>query len=708
MATEEKKYLVNVESNLDKYTKDAAKAREEVERLTLENLKMQASDKATTEEKEKTSAALRNAQKEYRDAKKAVDLQTQANNSNINSKKQLNAIVTLEQKRLGALANTYTINEKGVRELSKGYIEQVKRLSDAKNAVIEYDKAQKDGRSSVGLYTEGINASKLSLEGLPGPLAAATGSVKALGAQLKALLLNPVVLVVSAIVGVFVLLYKAFKKSQENSIALNKAMGGLKGIFQTLLNVLKPVAEFVANTLVKGFEALGKVADKTIGLVSKGLKFLGFDKAAESVTEWVETIKEGAKAGADLAEAEVRLRNAQREAELVRFKYLKQEEKLRQIRDDEERSIDDRIKANEELGKVLMQQSEAELKIARMGLDFANKKIELEGESEENLDLRAASLTKIADIEEAITGFQSEQIVNAVSLRKEAADKLQAAKDALQKEIDFVKKMHEEDKKAREKSIEDQKKKDIDLAEWKRNKLLTDQENLLAIREANNEDIFSIERNRLRIQQADEIANAKKTGADVNIINTKYAALQEQLDGDNMEAKLGLYAGFAANLATIFGENTAIGKAAAIAETTINTYAAATAAYKSLAGVPVVGPALGIAAAAAAIAAGIANVKKIVAVKSGLPGESDIGSASIPTSISSTPSAQRTFASPVSSSFFTQPQLTQQQLNVAPQNLLTAADIANAISKLPNPVVTVEDINAKTESKRKVDVRAVI
>lgn len=54
-----------------------------------------------------------------------------------------------------------------------------------------------------------------------------------------------------------------------------------------------------------------------------------------------------------------------------------------------------------------------------------------------------------------------------------------------------------------------------------------------------------------------------------------------------------------------------IGKAAAISETVINTYASATAAYKSMASIPFVGPALGIAAAAAAIASGLAQVSAI-------------------------------------------------------------------------------------------------
>lgn len=54
-----------------------------------------------------------------------------------------------------------------------------------------------------------------------------------------------------------------------------------------------------------------------------------------------------------------------------------------------------------------------------------------------------------------------------------------------------------------------------------------------------------------------------------------------------------------------------IGKAAAIGETVINTYKSATAAYSAMASIPFVGPALGVAAAAAAIAAGMAQVSAI-------------------------------------------------------------------------------------------------
>lgn len=99
------------------------------------------------------------------------------------------------------------------------------------------------------------------------------------------------------------------------------------------------------------------------------------------------------------------------------------------------------------------------------------------------------------------------------------------------------------------------------------------------------------------------------------------------------------------NAAKAIGEHTVAGKAAAIAATTIDTYMSATAAFKSLAGIPIVGPVLGGVAAAAAIAAGLKNVKAILAVKapeipsgSSEPGFVDIPSPGAPSTGGSMPS----------------------------------------------------------------------
>ncbi len=98
----------------------------------------------------------------------------------------------------------------------------------------------------------------------------------------------------------------------------------------------------------------------------------------------------------------------------------------------------------------------------------------------------------------------------------------------------------------------------------------------------------------------------------------------------------------------LLGDETALGKAAAVASTTISTYQSATEAYKSQAGIPVAGPALGVAAAAAAITAGLANVKKILSVKvpavKGVKSGSSSGTTGTPTAI---PQPIATLTSPI-------------------------------------------------------------
>jgi hypothetical protein len=120
------------------------------------------------------------------------------------------------------------------------------------------------------------------------------------------------------------------------------------------------------------------------------------------------------------------------------------------------------------------------------------------------------------------------------------------------------------------------------------------------------------------ILKALDIKYAKdKEDLDKEELAKKQATLQKQLD-----LVKGSFQAFA-DVATLFaGKNkkaqkTAfnIQKAANIASATIDTYTAATAAFKSAAGIPVIGPVLAPIAAAGAVAAGLINIKKIAASK---------------------------------------------------------------------------------------------
>lgn len=93
-----------------------------------------------------------------------------------------------------------------------------------------------------------------------------------------------------------------------------------------------------------------------------------------------------------------------------------------------------------------------------------------------------------------------------------------------------------------------------------------------------------------------------------------YRSLQEKKN-IALQNSLSVASDIFGSMAEIAGEETKAGKAFAVTQAVIDTYAAANSAYASMAGIPYVGPALGIAAAAAAIASGIANVKTILSTK---------------------------------------------------------------------------------------------
>lgn len=107
------------------------------------------------------------------------------------------------------------------------------------------------------------------------------------------------------------------------------------------------------------------------------------------------------------------------------------------------------------------------------------------------------------------------------------------------------------------------------------------------------------------IQKGQEILNAEREGE-----RTRLEMGYKHRELDLASAKT-FFGHMSALMNTKSKELFAIGKAAAIAETIINTHAAAMAAYKSLAGISIVGPALGAAAAGAAIIAGMAQVQSI-------------------------------------------------------------------------------------------------
>lgn len=148
--------------------------------------------------------------------------------------------------------------------------------------------------------------------------------------------------------------------------------------------------------------------------------------------------------------------------------------------------------------------------------------------------------------------------------------------------------------------------------EAKKEQQIVDLENERAANEENLAYDLEFQLKALEFKKQQEIEAARSTGADITLIEEKFAVQRKQIEDAVQQNKLQLVSSTFGNVAAVLGKESQLGKTAAIAQTTIDTYKAATSAYSAMSGIPIVGPALGAVAAAAAVVAGLANVRKIM------------------------------------------------------------------------------------------------
>lgn len=357
---------------------------------------------------------------------------------------ELNVTTAEGQIQLALLNNKINENNDFVKENADAMLQQKMNIGN-------YSEGIKSALAQINPFNGGLtgfierskeaggvgNLVKGSLSGI------ANGFMGATKATL-AFIATPIGALLAILVGAFALVKNAMNRSEDATNKITKIFTIFSGITNKLLKFLEPLGKFLIDGIVKGFELAGKAAEVALDIISGGLELLGFDGAAKNVKAFKNEMAGAVKDAAALADAEARLAEEQRKAQRIQLEYQKKAEKLRQIRDDESKSIAERIQANNELGIVLKQQLKEELRIAQTALDVANLRIKAEGKTKENLDAQAEALTTIADIQERITGQESEQLQNLNSLRKEAADKekeridqmIQKRKEAQDKHIE--------------------------------------------------------------------------------------------------------------------------------------------------------------------------------------------------------------------------------------------------------------------------------
>ena len=180
-------------------------------------------------------------------------------------------------------------------------------------------------------------------------------------------------------------------------------------------------------------------------------------KAATGIADYTKNTLEAAKSNVDLTKsAEVA---AVMQQGLVE-KYDRQAELQRQIRDDESKSIEERVAANTKLGEILDEQEAAMLKQVDVQLQAAQAQYDKNGNQENYIALLEAQNEKEA-VQAQIAGFRSEQLTNINSLERERVDLIKEERendleyfaeeaDRKAKEDEDKKKAHEEELKQKE------------------------------------------------------------------------------------------------------------------------------------------------------------------------------------------------------------------------------------------------------------------
>ena len=142
-------------------------------------------------------------------------------------------------------------------------------------------------------------------------------------------------------------------------------------------------------------------------------------KGAKAISEYVvETVKQGAAMTETNKQAEI----AEVLMQGLIEKYDLQAEKLRQVRDDERFTIEERIKANNELKGVLEEQENAMLANAQSIVDAKARQLTLDKDNIEFQKEYLAAQNELVGVQAQVAGFRSEQLMNEMALQRELVD----------------------------------------------------------------------------------------------------------------------------------------------------------------------------------------------------------------------------------------------------------------------------------------------
>jgi len=471
---------------------------------------------------------------------------------------------------------------------------------------------------------------KSALEGLPGPLGQSVKGIQGMTQAAKAFIMNPLAIVIAAIVGAFTALTKAFKGTEDGGDRIKKLFDqiaavtgvlwerienfttGLAKVFsgEAKLRDLKGTFAGMGDEIQREVKLAGELADMMDRLEDREIDMITVSAQRKAQ---IDKLKEAA---ADANKTESEKISLLRQAQQLIDEETKGQQELLLTKIANELGTTDLVKVQERLNQV--REDGKQITLDEIGLGNATNE---DRKRTNDLIAQYIGLEEDAATEKRRTTSTISGLVKAemTEREKELEDyntalgnyynaQIAMAEAEMLAEVELEKQKAAEKERIRTEEAEKAKQWEDDLSAFRIEKALLDAENERIAREVRLNDRYQAELDALKREQDAEIQAALTTGASVSLINKKYAAIEKVIEREKQMAKLDITAGFAGAISGLLKKESAAAKAAAIVQTVINTYKGAMSAFAETPG----GIIIKSLAAATAVATGAAAVRNIL------------------------------------------------------------------------------------------------
>ena len=281
-----------------------------------------------------------------------------------------------------------------------------------------YEQSILNAAAGSNKFAQTLLATAASGKTAGGAISAVTTSVKALGKQLLALLANPIVAIIAAIVAVFMLFRNAIKSSEEATARFNAILAPVGRAIDFLMKILQKLIGFV----LKGVEAFGSLL-MSLSRLAERLPIVGkyIKQVNDALEESVQIERD--KLALDKQIRENLVENAKNERDIAELRHA--------VYDKENKTAKERLAAAKEANRLEHENMERNLATAKERLRIA----ELENSRNESTKEQLEELSQLrADMFKAEQEYfdKSKGLLRYEnSIRKElAAEEKQRFEDA--------------------------------------------------------------------------------------------------------------------------------------------------------------------------------------------------------------------------------------------------------------------------------------